>query len=49
MVARAQELELPLVLKKLDELEQTLHSLVCSGHYIFGNRVDSIFAFGRSW
>lgn len=40
MVAHAQQPELSLVLKKLDELEQTLNSLVCSGHYSFGKRVD---------
>lgn len=38
-VAHPQQPELSSVLKKLDELEQTLHSLVCSGHYSFGKRV----------
>jgi len=39
-VVQAQQPELPLVLKKLDELEQTLNSLVCSGHYSFGKQVN---------
>ncbi|XZE18138.1 hypothetical protein SH449x_003422 [Pirellulaceae bacterium SH449] len=39
-VVQAQQPELSSVLKKLDELEQTLNSLVCSGHYSFGKRVD---------
>ncbi len=40
LVVQAQQPELPLVLKKLDELEQTLNSLVCSGHYSFGKQVN---------